>query len=414
VLSNAAGWALAPIVFMLTLLLREVPRDATGQRWLANLRAAQDRLRDGSMRTLAISAAATASVAAAGTVATLSGASPASATTFSGTTGGSTYTVVAGDTLGMIAARHGTTVAALAALNHLADPNLIYVGQVLLVRTGSQISGGSQVGESSWGPPAGSTHTVVAGDTLGMIADRYGTTVATLAALNHLADPNLIYVGQVLVLAGGVGNGMAPTSSTPPPSAAPSSNGTPGGTYRVVSGDTLGAIAARHGTTVAALAALNHLANPNLLYVGQVLEVAPGSAPAPVTTHVPAPAPDPPGPAAVAVEVARQQVGKPYRYAGAGPANFDCSGLVMYAWAAAGVSLPHYSVAQYGDTRRITAGQLQPGDLIFYDTGAGAQPGHVSIYIGHGEMITADSPGTVVRIEPIDWDGIPMGYGRIA
>jgi LysM repeat protein len=216
VLSNAAGWALAPVVFILTLLLREVPRDANGQRWLANLRAAQDRLRDGSIRTLAISAATTASVAAAGTVATLAGASPASATTFSGTTGGSTYTVVAGDTLGTIAARYATTVATLAALNHLANPNLIYVGQVLLVPAGSPIPAGSQGGEPSWGPAAGSTHTVVAGDTLGAIAARYGTTVATLAALNHLANANLIYVGQVLVLAGGAGNGMASTSSAPP------------------------------------------------------------------------------------------------------------------------------------------------------------------------------------------------------
>jgi LysM repeat protein len=356
---------------------------------------------------LAISAATTASVAAAGTVATLAGASPASATTFSGTAGGSTYTVVAGDTLGTIATRYGTTVATLAALNHLANPNLIYVGQVLLVPAGSLIPAGYQGGGPSWGSPAGSTHTVVAGDTLGAIAAHYGTTMATLAALNHLTNPNLIYVGQVLVLAGGAGS-LAPPSSTPP-----SSNGASGGTYRVARGDTLGAIATRHGTTVAALAALNHLADPNLLYVGQVLEMTPGPAPAPVTTHAPAPAPDPPIRSAVAVEVARQQIGKPYRYAGAGPFNFDCSGLVMYAWAAAGVSLPHYSVAQYAATRRITAGQLQPGDLIFYDTGAGAQPGHVSIYIGNGEMITADSPGTVVRIERIDWDGIPMGYGRV-
>ena len=197
ILANLAGWALAPIVFGLTLLLGENPRDATGQRWLANLRAVQDRLQDGSMRTLAISAATTASVAAAGSVATLPGATAATAATVSAAAGGSTYTVVAGDTLGAIAARYGTTVATLAALNHLANPNLIYVGQVLLVpgRTSSRAP--------SWGAPAGSTYTVVAGDTLGAIAARYGTTVATLAAVNHLANPNLLYVGQVLVLARG-------------------------------------------------------------------------------------------------------------------------------------------------------------------------------------------------------------------
>jgi cell wall-associated NlpC family hydrolase len=85
----------------------------------------------------------------------------------------------------------------------------------------------------------------------------------------------------------------------------------------------------------------------------------------------------------------------------------------MYAWAHAGVSLPHYTVSQYEDTTRISRGQLQPGDLVFYDGGGGPQPGHVTIYIGNGEIVTADSPGTVVRVEAVDWDGSPMGYGRL-
>jgi cell wall-associated NlpC family hydrolase len=115
----------------------------------------------------------------------------------------------------------------------------------------------------------------------------------------------------------------------------------------------------------------------------------------------------------VAAEVALQQVGKPYQWAGAGPDSYDCSGLVMYAWEHAGVSLPHYSVAQYEDTIHIGRSQLQPGDLVFYDTGGGAQPGHVTIYIGNGQIVTADSPGTVVRVEVVNWDGIPIGYGRV-
>jgi cell wall-associated NlpC family hydrolase len=115
----------------------------------------------------------------------------------------------------------------------------------------------------------------------------------------------------------------------------------------------------------------------------------------------------------VAVEVALAQVGKPYQWAGAGPNSYDCSGLVQYAWGRAGVYLPHYSVSQYEDTQRIGASQLEPGDLVFYDTGSGAQPNHVTIYIGGGRIITADSPGTVVRVEVVDWDGVPMGYGRV-
>ncbi len=417
--ANVAGWALSPLVFALTLLLRDTPRDATGQRWLANLHHAQERLRDQSMRAVAISAATTASVAAAGTVAGVTGAGGASAATLpagltvpatvgiaDAGTGSTTYVVVAGDTLGAIAARFGTTVAALAALNHIADPNLIYAGQVLTISGG----GAAPQPQPSWGPAAGATYTVVAGDTLGAIAARFGTTVAALAALNHIADPNLIYAGEVIALTGsGGGNAPAPA---PTPSAPTSSSGT---TYTVVAGDTLGAIAARFGTTVAALAALNHIANPNLIYAGEVLLISGTAAPAPAAP-APAPAPAPAAPssaAAIAVRVALEQVGKPYQWAGAGPNSFDCSGLVMYAWAQAGVSLPHYSVAQYEDTTRISASQLEPGDLVFTDNGEGAQPGHVTMYIGNGQIITADSPGTVIRVETLDWDGIPIGYGRV-
>jgi cell wall-associated NlpC family hydrolase len=192
----------------------------------------------------------------------------------------------------------------------------------------------------------------------------------------------------------------------------------------VVAGDTLSAIAARFGTTTATLTSANHLSNPNLIMVGEVLEVPRGSAVATPAVETPVSRPDPPAtprpaPAAssagqVAAEVALAQVGKPYQWAGAGPNSFDCSGLVMYAWAHAGVVLPHYSVAQYEDTARTSESELEPGDLVFTDNGdGGAQPGHVTMYIGHGEIVTADMPGTVVRVEPLNWDGIPMGFGRV-
>ena len=181
-LANMAGWALSPVVFMTTLLLGKTPQDTTGQRWLANLQAAQERLREQSLRTLAISAT-TASVTAAGTVAVMAGTGTASAATVPTsaipTTGAglpaavtsTTYRVMAGDTLGSIAARFGTTWSTLAALNHIANPNLIYVGQVLRI-DGS----GSGGGGPTWGAPAGATYRVVAGDTLGSIAARFGTT----------------------------------------------------------------------------------------------------------------------------------------------------------------------------------------------------------------------------------------------
>ena len=125
-------------------------------------------------------------------------------------------------------------------------------------------------------------HTVQRGETLSAIARRNGTTVAELQRLNGISNPNKIYVGQRLSIPGG--------SSTPTPAPAPSAPAAPSGgtTYRVRAGDTLSGIASRYGTTVAKLASLNHIANPNLISVGQVLQIPSGSsAPAPTSPTTP-------------------------------------------------------------------------------------------------------------------------------
>jgi cell wall-associated NlpC family hydrolase len=114
-------------------------------------------------------------------------------------------------------------------------------------------------------------------------------------------------------------------------------------------------------------------------------------------------------PAAVAavLGVARAQLGTPYQWGGAGPAGFDCSGLVMVAFAAAGVGLPHNAAAQY----EVTAGRpaplngLRPGDLVFFGTSVPTIE-HVGIYVGGGQMIDAPHTGAVVRIEPIGWSDL--------
>lgn len=95
-----------------------------------------------------------------------------------------TYTVRAGDTLSSIAAKFGTSYQALAGLNGIANPNLIYVGQVL--RVNGSASAGSVY------------YTVRVGDNLSSIASRYGTSYQSIASLNGLANPNLIYAGQTL------------------------------------------------------------------------------------------------------------------------------------------------------------------------------------------------------------------------
>jgi cell wall-associated NlpC family hydrolase len=135
---------------------------------------------------------------------------------------------------------------------------------------------------------------------------------------------------------------------------------------------------------------------------------APGSPPSSLVAPPPAPAGGsaPSGSAAAAVAYARAQVGKPYCYGGEGPGCFDCSGLTMMAWAQAGVSLPHSSSAQYSVGRRVSAGELQPGDLIFYYSPIS----HVSIYIGGGQRISATHTGDYVRVQSLG-DSI-VGYAR--
>lgn len=118
--------------------------------------------------------------------------------------------------------------------------------------------------------------------------------------------------------------------------------------------------------------------------------------------------------AARAVATALAQVGTPYVWGGAAPGGFDCSGLVMYAWASAGVSLPHYTVSQYDATTQIPIADAQPGDIVFYDIpGEGAQPAHEALYIGNGQVVSANQPGTNVQTQSMYYDGTIMGVGRV-
>ncbi|WP_318630523.1 lytic transglycosylase [Limosilactobacillus reuteri] len=143
-----------------------------------------------------------------------------------------TYIVQPGDTLSGIAKKYGTTYQNLAAINGIGNPNQINVGQVLKVT-------GKASNEN--------TYFVQSGDTLSGIATKFGTTVSDLVSRNHI----VIYVGQKLYLAG---NGQ----SNP---------------YTIQAGDTLSGIAAKFGKTWQVLAQKNCIANPNVIYVGQTIQI---------------------------------------------------------------------------------------------------------------------------------------------
>jgi cell wall-associated NlpC family hydrolase len=104
------------------------------------------------------------------------------------------------------------------------------------------------------------------------------------------------------------------------------------------------------------------------------------------------------GRAKIAVSEALAQLGDSYVWGADGPSTFDCSGLTMYAWGKAGVSLSHSSKAQAGEGRRVSKSDLQPGDLIFYYSPIT----HVAMYLGNGRIVHAPRPGKSVEIAPMD------------
>ena len=139
---------------------------------------------------------------------------------------------------------------------------------------------------------------------------------------------------------------------------------------------------------------------------------------APAPAPVPAPAvPAPPAPVAggsaaaqVAVSTAMAQLGDPYVWAAAGPDAFDCSGLTQYAYAAAGIQLPHSSRMQSTMGTAVPTSALQPGDLLFFYSPVS----HVGMYIGNGQMVHASTFGEPVKVASIDSMGSLTGARRIA
>ncbi len=152
---------------------------------------------------------------------------------------GTTYTVMAGDTLFSIARRFNTTVDAILRANPGLDPNRLFIGQQICIPTPQ--------------PPVcpGFIYTIVLGDTLFTLATRFNTTVQAILQANPGLDPNMLFVGQRICI---------PVPQPPP---------CPGFFYSVVAGDTLFSIAARYNTTVQAILQANPGLDPNRIFIGQ-------------------------------------------------------------------------------------------------------------------------------------------------
>jgi LysM repeat protein len=198
------------------------------------------------------------------------------------------HTVRAGDTVGRLATLYGSSIEAIIAANGLDEEALIFVGQNLVVpvrlappatvtptATQAVVIVTATPGAGDPPPATGTTTYVVQpGDTLRRIAQRFNTTVATLAQLNGIANVNLIFSGQRLTVpaAGQVVTPVPPTGV--PATSAPAATAVPAPrTYQVQPGDNLFRIALRFGVSVRALSRANNITNPNFIFSGQVLTI---------------------------------------------------------------------------------------------------------------------------------------------
>lgn len=188
---------------------------------------------------------------------------------------GGTVIVQPGETLSAIALRHRTTIARLVAINHLANPNLIFAGQ----RLSLDAVASSAATSARTATPSTQVHVVRAGEHLTAIANRFGTTIAAIVALNGIVNPDRIFPGQRLLVPGA----GTTTRSTAAAAARAAATPAPGVSHRVAAGETLTSIAHTYGTTIAAIVALNDLANPNAIWAGQVLRVPTGAAAGQIT-----------------------------------------------------------------------------------------------------------------------------------
>jgi LysM repeat protein len=177
------------------------------------------------------------------------------------------YTVVPGDNVSSIASRYGVSTASVLALNGLSWKSLIFPGQVLKLSTTASAAPVAPTAAPAAG--SGGRYSIVRGDTISSIAARFGVTTQAVLTANGLGWSSIIYPGQTIAIpAAG-----APLAITTVSSVTPSAPSTPTMNYTIVAGDTLSALAARFGTTIAAIMAANSLGSSTIIYSGRTLVI---------------------------------------------------------------------------------------------------------------------------------------------
>lgn len=297
----------------------------------------------------------------------------------------SNYTIKPGDTLWKIASSNNVSVDQLITWNKLSS-NSIYPNQKIKVSPASAPAASPQkVSAPKTSASSVNTYTVKAGDTLAHIARIHSTSVSSIQQLNKLSG-SMIRPGQKLAVSGQTQT-TAPATAIKAPAAAPAVSKT--STYRVVSGDTLFNIAKKHGTSVSQLTSLNGL-KTSTIRVGQVLKVDGTSATKqPVTVSNPVTsAPAASGNISTLVATANSLLGTPYKWGGAAPGGFDCSGFIYHVYNKAGISVPRTSTTGY-DALSYAVSSPQVGDLVFFKDTYRAGISHMGIYIGNNSFIHA-------------------------
>ncbi|GAA3207418.1 hypothetical protein GCM10017690_15400 [Microbacterium terregens] len=198
-----------------------------------------------------------------------------------------TYAVQAGDTVTAIAARHGLRTVDVLALNGLDWSSVIHPGQVLTLAAAAPVADAPEAPPAP--APSSGTYVVDGGDTISSIAQRHAVSIQDVLAANGLGWSSIIYPGQTIVIPGSApAVEAAPVEIAPPVEAVAPAPGAPAaGAYVVVAGDTMSAIAARHGVTTQAVLDANGLTRSSIIYPGETIAIPSAAAPVLVANVTP-------------------------------------------------------------------------------------------------------------------------------